>query len=152
MNKMNKKTIIFSLILFLLTVIIIIYFVIQPKTNIDNKNYDDFAKCLAQKNITMYGASWCPHCFDEKKGFGKSFQYVPYVECSDNPKKCTDVKIEKLPTWIFPDGRKLIGVQGLKKLSTESGCSLQSYKSQNATTTEITPNQATTTQATSTKN
>ena len=30
----------------------------------------------------MYGAYWCPHCQAQKKVFGESFQYVPYVECT----------------------------------------------------------------------
>lgn len=28
------------------------------------------------------------------------------------------------PTWIFQDGKKLVGEQGLRKLSQESGCAL----------------------------
>ena len=87
-----------------------------------------FAQCLASKNITMYGADWCPHCQNEKKAFGSSFEYVPYVECPDNPKQCLDAGIKGYPTWIFPDGRKLEGEQGIKTLSQESGCALPENK------------------------
>lgn len=86
--------------------------------------YDEFAQCLAEKGLTMYGADWCPHCKNEKKLFGSSFQYVPYVECPDNPQVCLEKKVEGYPTWIFPDGRKLVGEQGLAGLSKESGCAL----------------------------
>ncbi len=72
----------------------------------------------------MYGAEWCAHCQNEKKAFGDSFKYVPYVECPDNPQKCLEKGIEGYPTWILPDGKKLIGEQGLLKLSQESGCLL----------------------------
>lgn len=85
---------------------------------------DDFAKCLAQKGITMYGADWCPHCQNEKKAFGSSFKFVPYIECPADPKKCIDKGIEGYPTWILPSGKKLVGEQGLQKLSEESGCEL----------------------------
>lgn len=85
---------------------------------------DEFAQCLAQKEITMYGAEWCPHCKNEKKRFGSSFQYVPYVECPDNPNMCVAKGVNGYPTWIFPDGKKLEGEQGLKKLSEESSCQL----------------------------
>lgn len=85
---------------------------------------DEFAKCLASKNITMYGAVWCSHCQNQKKLFGDSFKYVPYVECPDNPSVCISKGIEGYPTWIFPDGRKLIGEQSLEKLSQESACVL----------------------------
>ncbi len=86
--------------------------------------YDDFAQCLASKDITMYGADWCPHCQSEKKAFGDSFQYVPYIECPDEPKLCTGLGIKGFPTWIFADGRRFEGELGLKKLSLESGCPL----------------------------
>ena len=91
----------------------------QPTTNLDA-----FAKCLAEKKITMYGAAWCPHCQSEKKAFGKSFKYVPYVECPEETQLCLDKGIRGYPTWILPDGKQLIGEQGLQKLSEESGCPL----------------------------
>ena len=89
-----------------------------------NGKFDAFAQCLAEKNITMYGAVWCPWCKKEKANFGKSFKYVPYVECPENTQKCLDLKIQGYPTWIFPDGNKLVGYQGLEKLSEASGCEL----------------------------
>lgn len=89
-----------------------------------NDQLDAFAQCLAEKNITMYGAEWCPHCQNEKKAFGESFKFVPYVECPDDPQKCIAAGINGYPTWIFPDGKKLEGEQGLNKLSAESGCAL----------------------------
>jgi len=85
---------------------------------------DDFARCLSNKGVVMYGAEWCAHCQNEKKAFGKSFQYVNYIECPKDPNKCLAVGIEGYPTWIFPDGRKLVGEQGVEKLSAESGCQL----------------------------
>lgn len=87
---------------------------------------DEFAKCLAEKEVTMYGADWCPHCQNEKKEFGRAFKYVLYVECPADPKRCLDLGVEGYPTWIFPDGRKLVGEQGLEKLAKESGCLLPS--------------------------
>ena len=85
---------------------------------------DEFAKCLAEKQVTMYGADWCSHCQNEKKAFGSSFKYVPYVECPRDPKKCLDAGIDGYPTWVFPDGKKLIGEQGVLNLQKESGCQL----------------------------
>lgn len=88
--------------------------------------FDAFARCLADKKITMYGADWCLHCQNEKKAFGTSFRLVPYVECPSDPKKCLTAGIDGYPTWVFPDGRKLVGEQGLETLSQESGCALTS--------------------------
>lgn len=97
-----------------------------PKTTLA---LDSFAQCLKEKGITMYGAGWCPHCQNEKKAFGDSFKFVPYVECPDEPKRCLDAGVTGYPTWIFPHGEKLVGEQGLQKLSEESGCTLYSENS-----------------------
>jgi hypothetical protein len=86
--------------------------------------YDAFAQCLTEKGAMMYGTYWCPHCQNEKKAFGDSFRFVNYVECTQDPKKCTAAKIEGYPTWTFPDGRRFEGEQGLQKLSEESTCPL----------------------------
>ena len=85
---------------------------------------EEFARCLASKRVTMYGAEWCPHCKNEKRAFGSAFKFVPYVECPAEPARCLKENIQGYPTWIFPDGRKLEGEQGLARLSKESGCPL----------------------------
>lgn len=84
--------------------------------------YDELALCLRDKKVTMYGADWCPHCQSEKREFGSSFQFIPYVECPADPQKCLAAGIEEYPTWIFPDGKRLVGEQGPEKLAGESGC------------------------------
>ncbi len=86
--------------------------------------YDGFAQCLANKGFTMYGAAWCSHCQNEKRAFGDSFRFVPYVECPNNPEVCTAKNVEGYPTWITTDGRRFVGEQGLQKLSEESTCAL----------------------------
>lgn len=90
----------------------------------ETKNYDEFAKCLASKQLTMYGADWCPHCQNEKKHFGDSFKYVSYVECPNNTKLCLDKGVKGYPTWIDANGSKYEGEQGLNKLAEISGCKL----------------------------
>ena len=116
-----KFVIIFAIVIFLILGILIWGSASKKNTA---SLFDDFAKCLASKNITMYGTYNCPHCLNEKKAFGSSFQYVSYIECTQEPNKCVDAGILEIPTWIFPDGKKLISEQGLEKLSQESGCPL----------------------------
>lgn len=103
---------------------VVLLYLQQPK----NGNLDAFARCLADKGATMYGADWCSHCQNEKKAFGDSFRLVPYVECPDNPQKCLATGVNGYPTWIFPGGNKLEGEQGLEKLSLENGCALPDNK------------------------
>lgn len=90
---------------------------------------DAFGKCLAAKQVKMYGAYWCPHCADQKEMFESSFQYVPYVECGvpgsrDEAPVCKDAGIKHFPTWQFADGERQEGTLVLQALGAKSGCSL----------------------------
>ncbi|MGV8141606.1 MAG: SurA N-terminal domain-containing protein [Candidatus Woesearchaeota archaeon] len=92
-------------------------------------NLDDFAKCLTENNATLYGASWCPHCNNQKEAFGDSIKYVTYVECADedNPQVQTDAcdkaGISGYPTWII-GGKQYPGEQSLSRLAQLSKCEL----------------------------
>ena len=111
---------------FLLVVFIFAFliFIFWDRGESNTASLDDFARCLSNKSVVMYGADWCAHCQNEKKAFGQSFQYINYVECPKDPQKCLAAGIDSYPTWIFPGDRKLVGEQGLEKLSAESGCRL----------------------------
>lgn len=87
-------------------------------------NYDAFAQCIASKNVTMYGAYWCSHCQNQKRLFGVSFKYVPYVECTQDVKKCEEQKVNGYPTWIFADGGRFEGEISLENLASKISCAL----------------------------
>jgi Zn ribbon nucleic-acid-binding protein len=92
-------------------------------------NLDAFAQCLTQKKVLMYGSSVCPHCADQKKLFGSSFKYVTYVECfvpgsRQGSPACVKADIHAVPTWVFPNGARLVGEQSLQMLSAATGCPL----------------------------
>lgn len=90
------------------------------------------ANCLADNNVKEYGAFWCPNCAKQSKIFGKDAEAVlksrgVYVECDprgDNEQSilCIEKKIEKYPTWEFPNGQTLIGVFSLAELAQQAGC------------------------------
>lgn len=122
MKMQNAKL---KIVLVILALALLI-FAWKPGRKESTANLDAFAECLAEKGATMYGADWCPHCQNEKKAFGDSFRIVPYILCPAEPQKCLAVGINGYPTWLFPDGKKLEGEQGLLKLSQESGCPLPS--------------------------
>lgn len=68
------------------------------------------AKCLKAKGAKFYGASWCPHCNNQKKAFGSAASDLPYVECSEGGtrnqrQECTDAGVKGYPTWKFANGR-----------------------------------------------
>ena len=91
--------------------------------------FDAFAKCLADHNVTMFGAFWCPHCNSEKKAFGDSFQFMHYVECSEpdgttQTPACKAAQIEGYPTWQFADGTRIPGEVPMASLAQKTGCAL----------------------------
>ncbi len=93
--------------------------------------YDALAHCIAQSGATFYGASWCPHCADQKTKFGTGAQYLPYVECAlpssaggGETQVCIDHGITQYPTWILADGTRLIGVQTPQTLAQKTNCPL----------------------------
>jgi hypothetical protein len=95
----------------------------------DTHHYDAFAKCLASKNVKMYGLYWCPHCIEQKEKFGKSFQYVPYIECAIKGSKelapeCKAAGTKNFPSWHFEGAPLHEGELSLEDLSGQTGCSL----------------------------
>lgn len=87
-----------------------------------NPEIDKFAQCIAEKKLTMYGAYWCPHCQSQKKLFGESFKYVPYVECTQQEKLCIEKKIDGYPTWIDNDENRYSGELSFEKISEITKC------------------------------
>lgn len=100
-----------------------IIFWIKRDNNVQAGPLDNFAQCLSDKGLVMYGADWCPHCQTQKNMFGKSFKNINYVECPQDPKKCLAAGIGGYPTWIV-NGEKLVGEQKLENLSRAGGCPL----------------------------
>lgn len=92
--------------------------------------YDTLAQCLSEKGVKFYGASWCPHCAEQKRILGKSMSLIDYVECAvpgnqrGQTLPCQEAKIDNYPTWTFPDGTRTTGVQRPEVLAQKSGCSL----------------------------
>lgn len=103
----------------------------RAETGADGQ-YDQLAQCLTEKGAKFYGASWCPHCAEQKRLFGTSMKSIDYVECAvpgDNSQMtqpCKDAKIENFPTWIFADGTRSVGVQRPDVLAEKAGCAMPS--------------------------
>ncbi len=125
---MEKKSIIILVVILVVIIIGGIYWYNQSN-NQPNPKVDAFAKCIKDSGAIFYGAFWCPHCQDQKKLFGNSEQYLPYVECSapDGNSQldvCNTAKITAYPTWIFKDGSVQQGDLTFKELSAKTGCAL----------------------------
>ena len=99
----------------------------------EKRNYDDFAKCLSENGIKMYGSITCSVCKKQREAFGASFQYINEIEChprGKNPQTelCLEKNIRKTPTWVIEDGgietERLEGFQSFETLAKISGCHL----------------------------
>ncbi len=122
--KHENKFLIGGAIIFITILIFLV-----AKSGKQSTQYDNFAKCLTEKGVKMYGAYWCPHCAAEKKRFGGSFQYVTYVECSlpnaaGQNDLCNRAGIKGYPTFEFADGSRVPSELELVDLSEKTGCPL----------------------------
>jgi uncharacterized membrane protein/glutaredoxin len=85
------------------------------------------AEHLTKEGVLFYGASWCPHCQEQKRLFGASASRLPYIECSPGgpnaPQSgaCTRAGVQSYPTWVI-HGRATVGeVLTLAQLADASG-------------------------------
>jgi uncharacterized membrane protein len=87
------------------------------------------AEHLAEQDVVFYGASWCPHCQQQKALFGASADRLPYVECSlggpnaPQAAACRTAGVRSYPTWVI-NGRAYVGeVLSLAQLADATGYS-----------------------------
>jgi uncharacterized membrane protein/glutaredoxin len=72
------------------------------------------AEHLTEQGAVFYGASWCPHCQEQKRLFGASADRLPYVECSLGGRSapqsaaCRSAGVQTYPTWVI-NGRATVG-------------------------------------------
>jgi uncharacterized membrane protein len=91
------------------------------------------AEHLSKADVKFYGASWCPHCTEQKHLFGSSEKRIPYIECSPGGSKgpqapaCKEKNIQSYPTWII-NGQRYTGIQPLDALARFSNFQYQGDK------------------------
>ena len=93
------------------------------------------AEHLTRSRVKMYGAYWCPHCYEQEQLFGKeAWERIDYVECGEDalkkpqPQVCSQAGIEGFPTWSIPlgggsanDGKLDAGIKKLSQLARLTG-------------------------------
>ncbi len=122
---MSKTT---SIIIFVITLILLVGGLFlatrTPPQSIETAKLDQFAQCLTDKGMVMYGAYWCQHCKNVKEKFGSSFSKINYVECTIETKTCTEKAINSYPTFIWSDGSRSEGELTFGQFAEKSGCEL----------------------------
>ncbi len=131
-----KKVQIFILTVVAIIVLIVVLAVASSKEEAKKQNptrlsaLDKVAQCLSDQEAKFYGASWCPHCANQKALFMKSVKKVPYIECSTGgagspqTQVCIDAEIQSYPTWVFADGERLTAEVAPIDLASKVSCSL----------------------------
>ncbi|MBW4619844.1 MAG: vitamin K epoxide reductase family protein [Cyanosarcina radialis HA8281-LM2] len=98
-----------------------------PVTTTSGADEIALAKHLKQTGAKMYGAWWCPHCYEQKEMFGKeAYKEFNYIECAPQgtnpqPELCSKVGIKGFPTWEVKGKLVEGGTQKLQKLAELSG-------------------------------
>ncbi len=94
----------------------------------DTVSLEEFAQCLTDKGVKLYGAFWCPHCNNQKQAFKEGLANLTYVECAlpegGQTQACKEAGIRAYPTWIFQNGKRVEGELSLERISQLSGCPL----------------------------
>jgi hypothetical protein len=126
---MKAKKLILSFGIIIVILSIFVFSMIRKNESVYGK-YDEFAKCLTNNGVKMYGAYWCPHCNNQKKMFGDSWKYINYIECSlpnraGQTEFCKQAGIRAYPTWEFKNGERIEGELTLEQLSQYSNCKLE---------------------------
>lgn len=104
---------------------VIIYFVETSLTGqyVAVGDYDDLAKCLTDNGAVMYGSKYCGHCENQKELFGDSFQYITYVDCTEQTQLCQENGIRAVPAWKI-NGELHVGFKPLDELALMVDCEL----------------------------
>ncbi len=81
---------------------------------------------LEADDAKFYGASWCPHCREQKDLFTASASRLPYIECSPQGRSgptaraCAAAEVEDFPTWVIA-GKRYVRVLQPEALARYSG-------------------------------
>jgi len=112
----------------------LLYFNVYPMRSKESQAdvvLHEFAKCISQSGLIMFGSDDCFYCNRQKELFGTSFQYVAYVNCKESATECAARKVEGLPTWLSIDHktpstemRRHVGLLTIKELAAFSNCNI----------------------------
>ncbi len=111
------------IIIFLIGAIIVFSVLAVRAYTIKPGAYDDFAKCLTERGVVIYGNDFCQYTTKQLSFFGKSGKYLKYVKCIDNKQLCEKKGVKITPTWEINDSM-YEQVQTFENLARLSGCNL----------------------------
>ena len=116
----NKKYLLVFAVIIAVVLIAITFYIRSNKQG----SYDNFAKCLSEKNVVVYGNDFCQYTGKQLNMFGNSEKYLNYVKCANNKELCDNKQIKITPTWEI-NGKMIEGIQSFEKLAETSACKLE---------------------------
>ena len=125
MNAHVKKMLVGTpIILLVFSLVIFVSSTGSTGTDISDEKLDEISRCLSEAEATMYGSKSCPHCQTQKDMFGRYFERIDYVECTEQQQKCRDAGISGVPHWKI-NGEDLRGTQKFESLSEAANCDIE---------------------------
>jgi large repetitive protein len=87
-----------------------------------------FAKALTDSGTRFFGAAWCQFCTEQKELFQDGGNFLPFIEVTNPDRTPNQIAISEgiteYPTWEFPDGSRLTGVQTLQTLAQRANLTI----------------------------
>jgi len=110
------------LVIGIIHILLLVYFNYPTDPPLPQEKVADFAKCLTNDGIIMYGSPRCSHCVRQKKLFGEAFEFIKFINCDEFP--CSEKNVSGYPTWIKYQGEseieRTVGVSSVEQLETWS--------------------------------
>jgi len=126
-DKKNKRSKFINASMIILIIIMSFFAIIkinssEEKEKLSQEGIQNLINELNDKNITLYGMSWCPHCKDQKSLFGENIDELDYIDCDISPDDiCKELSV--VPVWITPDEKIFVGQMSLSEIERiSSGC------------------------------
>lgn len=92
----------------------------------------EFAECIYDSGVRMYGSFTCSVCARQRDAFGPSMEALQEIEChprGENPQTdlCLEIGVEHTPTFVMYDEnnvelKRIWGFQSFEELAEFSGC------------------------------
>jgi hypothetical protein len=99
---------------------------LKRRMDISDQDKTVLAECLTAKGAKLYVTNWCGACRTQKAMFGTAVSKLTIIDCESPNRSEADRErcraIQYIPTWIFRDGRQLVGCQEFRILAKYAGC------------------------------
>ncbi|HBE70234.1 MAG TPA: peptidylprolyl isomerase [Planctomycetaceae bacterium] len=99
----------------------------EGEMSAEGEDADDLvalARAISDSGTRFFGAAWCQFCTDQKELFEDGADFLPFIEVTNPDRTPNSIAssegITEYPTWEFPDGSRLTGVQSIQTIAQRS--------------------------------